>query len=782
MKGPAQGHYFVNPDTAEVEKATSAYERPQPHACQPFHAPVSTPYGPVAIGSIVEGGLVGLEVFDGTDDGRGTTRVVAVAENGVKPVFRVILKNGAALEATGDHLVLASRGRREEPQWTPVEELSPGMRLRMSTASEVRDQEERGQGHSDEAALVGWLHGDGFVGQYGSSSLTLEFMTINQDEHEFVLERIERVFPGVHYHVRDVESDNTDLQIRRIRLYGETLRGFVDRYDLLTSPTERTIPNVVLQGGRAAQSAYLRSLFQADGTVRLRNRATRTSDVVLTTTSVSLAESVQTLLMNLGIYSRIQRGLDKRESRSTPYHVSIGYAESRSLFSERIGFVSSEKQAKLAVAISDRYPGKNVPTLREETVVRLEFAGLQQVYDIQTVSGQYLSNNIVVHNCFIVSVNDDLVNEGGIMDLITREARLFKYGSGTGTNYSNLRASSEPLSGGGVSSGLLSFLKVSDRSASSIKSGGTTRRAARMVTLDADHPDVFRYIDWKAEEERKVAAMVTGSKILKRHTKSILEACRPRPEDGGSADGAEDLDPRKNKDLERAIRAAIQDEVPASWVHQVIQLAGQGIWDFEPEEYSTDWDSEAYNTVSGQSSNNSLRLTDTFMQAVLDDGPWELVDRTDNKNRSTVKARDLWERIATAAWLCADPGLQFHTTINDWHTCPKDGDIRASNPCSEYMFLDDTACNLASLNLMTFYDIEKTEIKIEELRHAIRLWTIVLEISVLMAQFPGKEIARKSYDFRTLGLGYANLGTLLMVMGIPYDSAEGRAIAAAISA
>jgi ribonucleoside-diphosphate reductase alpha chain len=382
------------------------------------------------------------------------------------------------------------------------------------------------------------------------------------------------------------------------------------------------------------------------------------------------------------------------------------------------------------------------------------------------------------HACFILSIDDDLVNEGGIMDLITREARLFKYGSGTGTNYSKLRASSEPLSGGGVSSGLLSFLKVSDRSASSIKSGGTTRRAARMVTLDADHPDVFRYIDWKAQEERKVASMVTGSRILRRHTKRILDACRQHPEDSGDAS----FDPRRNKELERAVREALQDEVPASWVYQVIQLAGQGVWDFEPEEYTTDWDSDAYNTVSGQSSNNSLRLTDTFVQAVLDDGMWDLVGRTDGKTRQKVRARDIWERIATAAWLCADPGLQFHTTINDWHTCPKDGEIRSSNPCSEYMFLDDTACNLASLNFMTFYDEEKGEIRIDDLRHAIRLWTIVLEISVLMAQFPAKEIARKSYDFRTLGLGYANLGTLLMVMGIPYDSAEGRAIAAALSA
>jgi ribonucleoside-diphosphate reductase alpha chain len=787
IKGPAQGHYFVNPDSGEVEKATSAYERPQPHACQPWHAPVSTPFGPVAIGSIVDGNLVGLEVFDGSDEGRGTTRVLAVLENGVKPVFRVVLKNGTAVEATGDHLVLASRERREEPEWVPVDELTPGMRLRQSTVSEVRAEESADAGAADEAALVGWLHGDGFVGQYEHStnrSLTVEFMTINEDEYQYICERIARVFPGVHSHERSVESQNPDLDVRRIRLYGEPLREFVERYRLLDASTERTIPDAVLSNGKAAQSAYLRSLFQADGTVRLRNRESRTADVVLTTTSHRLAEGVQSLLMNLGIYARVNEGFDGRENRLTPYQLSIGYADARESFQDLVGFVSAEKKSKLAVACSERFPGKGIPALREEQVARLEFAGLQQVYDIQTLSGQYLSNNVVVHNCFILSIDDDLVNEGGIMDLMTREARLFKYGSGTGTNYSKLRSSSEPLSGGGVSSGLLSFLKVSDRSASSIKSGGTTRRAARMVTLDADHPDVLKYIDWKAQEERKVASMVTGSKILRRHTKRILDACRPHPENGsnGSDDAAASFDPRKNRELERAVRDALQDEVPASWVHQVIQLAGQGVWDFETEEYTTDWDSEAYNTVSGQSSNNSLRLTDTFMTAVLDDGWWELVNRTDGKAREKIRAREIWERIAAAAWLCADPGLQFHTTINDWHTCPADGEIRSSNPCSEYMFLDDTACNLASLNLMTFFDESAGEIRIEDLLHAIRLWTITLEISVLMAQFPAKEIARKSYDFRTLGLGYANLGTLLMVMGIPYDSAEGRAIAAAISA
>ena len=395
LKGPAQGHYFVNPDTAEVEKATSAYERPQPHACQPFHAPVSTPFGPVAIGSIVDGGLVGLEVYDGTDEGRGTTRVIAVMENGVKPVFRVVLKNGASVEATGDHLVLASRERRAAAEWVRVDELEPGMRLRLSTASAVRELDGADSIAVDEAALAGWLHGDGFVGQHETStnrSLTVEFMTANDDEHQFVTERIARVFPGVHSHVRSVVSENPDLQVRRIRLCGEQLRGFVDRYNLLETPFERTIPGAVLHGGHATQSAYLRSLFHADGTVRLRSRSSRTSDVVLTSTSRRLAADVQTLLMNLGIYARVQEGIDRRESRATPYHVSIGYAQARSLFEAKVGFVSTEKQTKLAVATSGRFPGKDVPALREEAVVRLEFAGLQTVYDIQTLSGQYLSN------------------------------------------------------------------------------------------------------------------------------------------------------------------------------------------------------------------------------------------------------------------------------------------------------------------------------------------------------------------------------------------------------
>ena len=313
------------------------------------------------------------------------------------------------------------------------------------------------------------------------------------------------------------------------------------------------------------------------------------------------------------------------------------------------------------------------------------------------------------HACFIQSIDDDLVNEGGIMDLWVKEARLFKFGSGTGTNFSNLRGEGEKLSGGGVSSGVMSFLKIVDRAAGAIKSGGTTRRAAKMVILDLDHPDIEDFIEWKAIEEDKARALINAG-------------------------------------------------------------------------YPSDYNGEAYATVSGQNSNNSVRVPNEFIKALETDGDWELTARTDGSTMKTVKARELWNKIADAAWRCADPGVQFNTTINEWHTSPAGGQIRASNPCSEYLFLDNTACNLASLNLVKFYDDDNQVFDVASYKHALRIWTVVLEISVEMAQFPSKEIAQGSYDYRTLGLGYANLGSLLMRKGIAYDSELGRAIAGALTA
>jgi ribonucleoside-diphosphate reductase alpha chain len=313
------------------------------------------------------------------------------------------------------------------------------------------------------------------------------------------------------------------------------------------------------------------------------------------------------------------------------------------------------------------------------------------------------------HACFILSVSDDLVNDGGIMDLWVREARIFKYGSGVGTNFSSIRGESEKLSGGGYSSGLMSFLKIGDRAAGAIKSGGTTRRAAKMVCLDLDHPEIEGFVNWKVEEEKKVAALIAAG-------------------------------------------------------------------------YSSDYEGEAYRTVSGQNSNNSVRVPNAFFKALENGENWDLIGRISGKPVKSISAEKLWQDISFAAWACADPGMQYDTTINEWHTCPEGGRINASNPCSEYMFLDNTACNLASINLAHFFDPKTLVFDVKGFEHACRIWTIVLEISVLMAQFPSKEVAQLSYDYRTLGLGYANLGSMLMVSGIPYDSDKARAIGGSITA
>jgi ribonucleoside-diphosphate reductase alpha chain len=391
------------------------------------------------------------------------------------------------------------------------------------------------------------------------------------------------------------------------------------------------------------------------------------------------------------------------------------------VWGERYGYFSSEKDAtvfyeELVYSILNQMCVPNSPQwfntgLHESYGITGKPQGH---YYVDQADGQLKTSTSAYerpqpHACFILSVEDDLVNDGGIMDLWVREARIFKYGSGVGTNYSNLRGEGEKLSGGGTSSGLMSFLKIGDRAAGAIKSGGTTRRAAKMVCLDLDHPEIVNFVNWKTEEEKKVAALI----------------------DAG---------------------------------------------------YASDYEGEAYRTVSGQNSNNSVRIPNSFFEKLEKDEDWELTARTDGRVMKKVPSRELWNQIAYAAWRCADPGTQYNTTINEWHTCPEGGEIRASNPCSEYMFLDNTACNLASANLMKFYNFYTKTLDVEGFEYCCRLWTTVLEISVLMAQFPSKEVAQLSYEYRTLGLGYANLGTLLMVSGIPYDSEKARGIAGAITA
>ena len=280
------------------------------------------------------------------------------------------------------------------------------------------------------------------------------------------------------------------------------------------------------------------------------------------------------------------------------------------------------------------------------------------------------------HACFIMSVDDDLVNPGGIMDLWVREARLFKMGAGAGANFSRIRGEGEPLSGGGKSSGLMSFLKIGDRAAGAIKSGGTTRRAAKMVCLDLDHPDIEEFISWKAVEERKVAALVAGSRTNQRRLTTILEACFGK-------DGKAEIDPKENHRLAREIRKARRRGVPDGSIQRVLQLAAQGIREYPVEEYDTDWDSAAYFTVSGQNANNSVRVPNAFFETLESGGDWPLIQRTDGKKARTISSTKLWDDVTMAAWECADPGVQYDTTINEWHTCPGSGRINASNPSAE---------------------------------------------------------------------------------------------------
>jgi len=377
------------------------------------------------------------------------------------------------------------------------------------------------------------------------------------------------------------------------------------------------------------------------------------------------------------------------------------------------------------------------------------------------------------HACFIQTVKDDLVNEGGIFDLLTKEARLFKYGSGTGTNFSAVRGEGEPLAGGGSSSGLMSFLKVLDSGAGAIQSGGTTRRAAKMVILDADHPEVEKFIDWKVIEEQKVAALVAGSQITYRHLKAVMQSA----EDHG-------IDTNKNAQLQELIKAAKSDFVSLNYVKRVLMLVENGVKtvDFDFATFDTDFRSEAYTTVGGQNSNNSVRVTNAYLEAVQTDANWDLINRVNGQVNKTIRARDLWDKINYAAWSCADPGLQFHTTVNEWNTAAADGQIVGSNPCSEYMFLDETACNLYQINMLKFYNVAKAKFDTKAFEHVVRLSTIILEVSVLMSQLPSKTMAVGTYNYRTLGLGYANIGAVLMYMGLPYDSDKGFAMTAGMTA
>ncbi|MGH2838028.1 MAG: adenosylcobalamin-dependent ribonucleoside-diphosphate reductase, partial [Thermoleophilaceae bacterium] len=739
-----QGAYFASPAEADTFEHELTYillnqlaafnspvwfnvgfeEHPQCSACQPYHALVSTPDGMVPIGELVADEQIGREVYDA----HGTTRVIAVKANGRKRVYRVRLRNGQYVDATADHVVKAVSERRTRPDWLRVDELVPGMRLHLhphrAKVAEPALVAAGGGGLANdpvddaaapgsaievaEAALAGWLEADGFVGQYETGtnrSLTAEFIVAGDDEYRWVAENLDIALPDVHRHVTDVATEDAELGLRRIRLYGEVLRDFVDKWDLLRRGTELRVPERLWTASHDEIAAYLRSVFQADGYVTVqRDPGSERGRVGFAVISERWTEEVQLLLNVIGIYSRRIRKADRRTDRHDLHEVQIAIGSERARFAELIGFVSASKQRVLLESLQLRGL-KHCGDLREEEIVAIDDLGIEDVYDIQTESGEYLSNNIAVHNCFILSVDDTMES---ILSWNTKEGMIFRGGSGSGINLSNIRASKEQLSKGGTASGPVSFMRGADSWAGTIKSGGKTRRAAKMVVLNVDHPDIHDFIWCKAKEEEKAAAL----------------------RDAG---------------------------------------------------FDMSIDGDGFTSIQYQNANNSVRVSDAFMEAVDAGEDWDLLARNGGKTTKTIEARDMMNQIADAAWRCADPGVQYDTIINRWHTCPESGRINASNPCSEYMHVDDSACNLASLNLMKFRR-EDGSFEVEPFEHAVDIVFLAQEIVVGFSSYPTEEITANANAFRQLGLGYANLGALLMSDGVPYDSDAGRNIAGAITA
>ncbi len=664
-------------------------------ACQPYDALVSTPGGLVPIGKLVEDDAVGAKVYDA----HGVTKVIATKANGVKQVLRLHTKAGYTLDVTSDHLVWRSSDR-DTGRFVAAGGLKPGDTLQWHRR-DSHGEAEISRYEIAEAALAGWLQSDGFVGQYDGTnrSLTIEAMTVTDAELAWVTESLDLLFAGVHRHERHVSTQDQRLDCRRTRLYGEVLRDFVDRWDLLVRGTEMTVPRRLFTAPLPVVAAYLRSVFQAEGFVSARKSSTV---VEVDMISEQLIRGMQQLLLRFGIYSRVGFKSDARADRYGCWTLRIQATGDRRIFADAIGFIDPVKAAKLERSFD--LPGLAAGETKRLEIDRVEELGAMEVYDIQTESGEYLSGNLRVHNCFILAVDDTM---DAILDWYREEGLIFKGGSGAGVNLSKIRSSKELLSSGGTASGPVSFMRGADASAGTIKSGGATRRAAKMVVLDVDHPDIAEFIVTKAREEDKVRAL---------------------------RDAGFDMD-----------------------------LGGKDIV-----------------SVQYQNANNSVRVSDEFMRAVEAGGQFDLLGRQTGEVIEQIDARKLMRDMAQAAWECADPGIQYDGTINDWHTNPESGRISASNPCSEYMSLDNSSCNLASINLLKFLRDDDT---FDAARFAkiTQLIITAMDISISFADFPTEKIAETTRAYRQLGIGYANLGALLMATGHAYDSAGGRAIAAAIT-
>jgi ribonucleoside-diphosphate reductase alpha chain len=684
-------------------------EKPQTSACQPGYSLINTQLGYKTIQEIVDNNMVGLKI----QDSFGETEIVAVKNNGIKPVYRITLENGFTLDTTADHLVCADttniRNKSAKKTWKPVGNLKNEYLRIYHKNSITKNTTQNDDILISEAALAGWAQTDGFVGKYSSGttnkSWILEFETINNDEFNWVIYHLDKVFPLSQYNrnIRNANTTDPKIDFKKIRLYGNKLFWFIQKYDLADRRILKHVPKIMYSMSDNIVSAYLKSIFQADSHIDVKRDQAR-CQIILNSMSKQFLQGIQLLLTRFGIITNWAESIN-RLSLTQEYHITISYMNNRQKFIDSIGFISNEKISKLA--LGQTFIGKNCFEIKSSKIRSIELIGDLEVFDIQTKSGEYLSNSILIHNCFILSINDNMES---ITELSKTEAKIFKRGSGSGVNLSNLRSSKEEVSGGGKASGPVSFLKAHDVLAGVIKSGGTLRRSAKLACLNIEHPDIEEFIDCKIFEEEKLAVM-------------------------------------RNNNIQNRTGYDLADE------------------------------------VFFQNTNISVRIPDDFMLRVITDQSWSTKYVKTGEIHKTYSARSLLRKIAKTSWKVADPGIQFHDTVNKWNTLGDTEVINASNPCSEFLSIDDTSCNLASINLIKFFEKPddysfNSELFNNVIQNVIKAQDILIDNS----EYPNEKITINSKKYRNLGLGYTNLGGLLMWLGLPYDSKEGRHIAALITA
>jgi ribonucleoside-diphosphate reductase alpha chain len=817
ISGPAQGHWHVDAADGVSRPSADTYSHPQVSACFPADTLVWTESGFKAIQDIAPGDRVPTH--------RGRMRSVTAVMSRAADAGLVEVKahyfSGEKLRCTPEHPLYVIRDAMERvgslvgearseartrlsPEWVAARDVRPGDSIVLACPQETAieapsfDLGEYVAGRDlanyfeiNDTAIYSRQYGGGVSTMRRVISLsnpkTARLIGHWLGDGSFMLQGHVGHVKGISFvfkrndvwqisEIRDLMSETfgVDTQPETFENQGWTTlryhqtaiaRWFLEycgRYSW-----GKRVPSFIYGSSSAHRLEFLAGLWNADG-CKSKAPGGRSVSLFWDFTNRELSHGVVRIMRSLGYRPALGVGRPQPNGKRNHYRISLSAATCPDLC-KLLGI-----QSELPVPADRMRFGMEVAA-KILDVRHVPFDG--QVYNLQVDEDEsYVANGFVVHNCYILGIEDDLVNEGGIFDGVIREARIFKGGSGSGANFSKLRAAGEKLTGGGTSSGLMSFLKVFDRAAGAIKSGGTTRRAAKMVVLNADHPDIEEFVNWKVREERKVADLVIGSRVFEKQLNAIISAAH----DTRVPDHAR-LDPALNTSLRYAIRDAVAAGVPSGAAQSALDYARQGYTGIEVEQYDTSWDSEAYITVSGQNSNNSIRLTNGFFDAIDRDDDWLLTARTTGDVVKRIKARDLWEQIGVAAWQSADPGLQFDDTIQEWHTCANDERINATNPCSEYVFIDDTACNLASVNLVKFLN-DDGNFDAQRLAEASRIWTTTLEISVAMGQMPSKRIAEKNHGYRTLGLGYANLGTLLMRMGLPYDSEESFGWCGAINA